>query len=118
MTKAWKIAPGSDAHAWPECREWKCIVIGWHEIGNHDKFGSLDAVRKTMKRVYRRGEPGTGPRAARSVWRFVNDVEPKHIVIANEGRGRVVGIGVVRSDYLRPGDPRNPSEHEWLKSAR
>jgi 5-methylcytosine-specific restriction endonuclease McrA len=118
MPRAWKIAPGSDAYAWPECREWGCIVIGWREIGNHDKFRSFDAVRKAMKRVYRRGEPGTGSRAARSVWRFVKKVEPKDIVVANEGRGRVVGIGVVESEYLRPGDPRNPSEHEWLKSAR
>jgi hypothetical protein len=118
MAKAWKIAPGEHANAWPECREWGCIVFGWRELGNHARFDSETALRKAMKAAYRRGEPGTGPRAARSIWRFVKEVEPKHIVVANDGRGRVVGVGIVKSGYLAPGSPRNPSRSEWYKSAR
>jgi hypothetical protein len=52
------------------------------------------------------------------VWHFAKKVHPKDIVVANKGRGRVVGIGVITSEYLGPGDPKNPSKHEWLKSAR
>jgi predicted Mrr-cat superfamily restriction endonuclease len=118
MPKVWKIAPGSNAHAWPECQEGHCILIGWRELGDHSRFQDELEVRKAMKKAYKRGEPGTGPGAARSVWRFAKHVQPTDIVVANTGRSSAVGIGVVETGYLPPGAPDNPSKHEWLHSAR
>ncbi len=118
MANAWKIAAGSDAQAWPECRDSACVLIGWRELGSHAEYDDLAALRKAMKRTYKRGEPGVGPRAARSVWRFAKEVQPGDIVVANKGRGTVVGIGVITSDYLPPRSPKIPVQHEWLTSAR
>lgn len=118
MPKVWKIAPGSKARAWQECQEWRCILIGWRELGDHSRFQDDTAVLKKMKKTYEPGEEGTGPGAAKSVWRFAKAVQPKDIVVANDGRSSAVGIGVIKSDYLPPGAAKNPSEHEWLHSAR
>jgi hypothetical protein len=118
VTKAWKIAPGKDAVGWSECRKWRCIVVGWYELGNHKRFKSVAEVRKAMRATYRRGEPGTGRRAAESVFRFAHVVQPGDVVVANKGRGLIEGIGVITSDYLRPGDRDNPSTFEGLRSAR
>jgi hypothetical protein len=118
MPKVWKIAPGSKAHAWQACQDGHCILIGWPELGDHSRFQDQTEVHKAMKKAYRRGEPGTGPRAATSVWRFAKAVQPNDIVVANAGRGSVIGIGVVEGPYLAPGAPDNPSKHEWLHSAR
>jgi hypothetical protein len=118
MPKVWKIAPGSQARAWPECQEGRCILFGWRELGDHSRFENEMAVRKAMKKAYKRGEPGTGRGAAQSVWRFANEVQPKDIVVANCGRSSAVGIGIIQSDYLPPGAAKNPSKHEWLHSAR
>ena len=32
MTAVWKIAPGEDAMAWPECRDFGCILVGWNYL--------------------------------------------------------------------------------------
>ncbi len=45
---------------------------------------------------------------AKTIWRFVDEVRPQHIVVANEGYNRVVGIGVVTSRYLAPDSNQNP----------
>src|SRR2546426_426009 len=107
MVKAWKISPGSSARAWPQCVDGKCILFGWRELGNHATFEDEKAILKALKRAYRPGEEGRGPRAANSICRF-----------ANKGRGKVVGVGVIESEYLPPKSPKNPSKHEWLRSAR
>jgi hypothetical protein len=91
MAKAWKIAPGDHAKAWPECREWGCILIGWRKLGDYSRFKSREAIQNALK---------------------------EDLVIANDGRGAVVGIGVIKSEYLAPKSPRNPSEHDWYRSAR
>ena len=49
-----------------------------------------------------------GAGAAKTIWRFVDEVKPQHIVVANKGYNTVVGIGVVTSEYLSPGSPKNP----------
>jgi hypothetical protein len=118
MPKVWKIAPGSKAHAWPECQEGRCILFGWRQLGDQSRFESELAVRKALKKAYEPGEPGTGRGAAQSVWRFAKEVQPKDIVVANCGRSSAVGIGEIGSEYLPPGSPDNPSKHEWLHSAR
>lgn len=118
MPKAWKIAPGEHANAWSECRDWGCILIGWRKLGDYSRFKSEKAIRKALKRAYPDWKTGTGPRAARSVWRFANDVGMEDLVIANDGRSSIVGIGVIESEYLAPGSAKNPSQNEWYRSAR
>jgi hypothetical protein len=117
MPKVWKIAPGGHAGAWPECHESGCIVMGWRKLGTYAGLSEA-AIRKKLKQVYKPGEVSRGPRAARSIWRFANAVQPEHVVVANNGRGNAVGIGVVKSDYLAPNAPGNPRHSEWYPSAR
>lgn len=118
MAKAWKIAPGENANAWPECRERGCILIGWRDLGDYSKFENKQTILKALKRTYPKWETGTGPRAANSILRFARKVQQKDVVIANDGRRTVVGIGVIESDYLPPRSPRNPIGHEWYPNAR
>jgi hypothetical protein len=112
MVKAWKIAPGKGADHWEMCREKKCIVLGWAKL--------TDYRNKNEKQILRMlgGGPGNGTGAARSILRFVDEIQTSDIVIANRGRSSIVGIGVVTSEYLPPNSPRNPSESEYLPHAR
>jgi hypothetical protein len=118
MPKAWKIAPGDQAKVWDMCRDRGCIVIGWREIGDYRQYKSAKAIEKKLTQAYPDWKVGTGPGAAKNIWRFANEVQPKDLVIANDGRAKVVGIGVVKSDYLPPGASKNPSQHEGYTSAR
>jgi hypothetical protein len=113
MSQAWKIAPGEHAGHWDMCRDRDCILIGWRALRDYRKFKSEKAILHALG-----GGPGDGSGAARSIWRFTNEVKPFDIVVAIQGRAAVVGIGIIKSDYLPPRSPKNPSQSKWLPHAR
>jgi hypothetical protein len=104
MAKVWKIAPGQGAEMWDECRDNDCIVLGWKKLKNYRPFGRNKA--KIVGKLG--GGPGNGKGAATSIIRFVHDIGEFDVLVANDGRSRVEGIGIVTSDYLPPGSLRYP----------
>jgi hypothetical protein len=86
------------------------------------KFHSQDDVLQALIKAHPRGdEEGNREGAARSIWYFVRKVQPDHVVVANHGRGAVVGVGIVTSDYLSPKSPTNPvrdDDRVWRRHAR
>ena len=113
MAKAWKIAPGEGADQWEMCRDKKCIALGWRKLKNYRKYGSEKEILDVLG-----GGPGDGSGAAQSIWRFAREIHPYDLVVANNGRSRIEGIGIVTSDYLSPRSRKNPSDNEWLPHAR
>jgi len=49
---------------------------------------------------------------------FTREVKPFDIVVANQGRAAVVGIGIIKSEYLPPRSRKNPSQSKLLPHAR
>ena len=113
MANAWKIAPGEGAFEWEMCRQKGCILMGWRNLKDYRIFKSQKQILRALG-----GGPGDGAGAAKSIWRFVHNIQPNDVVIANKGRSSVVGMGIVKSEYLPPKSPKNPSESEWLPHAR
>jgi hypothetical protein len=121
----WKIAPGEGAEDWNECQEYECIGLGWMQLPNYTTFHHQPEILLALRRAYRNEPRGCGLGAARSIWWFVDQVDVDDIVIANHGRSRVVGIGMVTSGYLSPGSRDNPipcpqrdSDDMWRRHAR
>ncbi len=113
MGNVWKIAPGRAASHWGMCRSLGCIALGWRRLNDYNTFSSEEEIQRALG-----GGPGDGVGAAQSIWRFAHVVQPSDLVVANQGRSRAVGIGVVRSEYLPPGSPKNPSMSKRLPHAR
>jgi hypothetical protein len=114
MPRVWKVSPGRFAAAWKTCRDHRCIVMGWKALRNYQRFGrDKDAIVGALGGGY-----GNGYGAARSILNFAYDLKRNDIVVANEGRSTVVGIGLVRGEYLRPGLPANPSDSSEYPHAR
>src|SRR5216683_1763495 len=113
MPNFWKIAPGEGANHWQMCHQKGCILLGWLELIDYSKFTDKDEILKALG-----GEQGAGKGAARSIWSFAQEIQPSDVVIANKGTSSVVGIGVVRSEYLPPKSPKNPGQSKWLPHAR
>jgi hypothetical protein len=122
MVKVWKIAPGYLAEDWELSREHGCIALGWTRLPNFAKFRSHEDILRALIKAHPAGdEEGNREGAARSIWYFVRKVEPGHIVVANNGRGKVVGIGRITGDYLSPKSSENPirnDERIWRRHAR
>ncbi len=121
MMKVWKIAPGNLAEDWDVSRERGSIALGWMQLRDFAKFRSEDHVLEVLVQTYPDEEDGNRDGAARSIWYFLRKVQPDHVVVANNGRGSVVGIGVITSDYLQPTSTNNPVRSDkrvWRRHAR
>ena len=108
----WKIAPGAKARFWQACRDEKCIAIAWLRDANYLQFESVARVRQELVDA---GGKGGG---ASSIWRFSRDIRKEDLVVANKGRDTVVGVGIVKSDYIPAGDARNEGISLLLQSEK
>jgi len=98
-----RLQPGENAEVWPQCRDKNCIVIGWEGIGDFQQYQNEEAIKNALGVV-----DDSRSQNAKTIWRFTHEVTPGSIVVANKGRTTVVGLGIVTSDYIPPGDPSNP----------
>ncbi len=102
----WKVAPGNRAYMWEECLASGCITINWMNKRNLDEFSTQPQIRLALSKL----KDGHG--GAPYIWRFVKKIRPGHVIVANNGLSRVVGIGKVTSKYLHPNHPENPRRSE------
>jgi hypothetical protein len=108
MIQVWKIAPGKRAENWKLFRDHGCIGLGWLVNSDYRDFKSRDAVLAALEKEYGKGARGASAGSAKMIWQFVHEVNQHHVVVANEGYNRVVGVGEVTSSYLPPNSAENP----------
>src|SRR5205807_3433237 len=109
--KVWKVSPGRKARFWAQCRDQKRILIAWLKDLSYLDYKTIEQVREALVQA---GDKAGG---ARSIWRFAHEIRQEHLVVANKGLQVVVGVGVVKSDYIPPKDERNKGI-EWGKVLR
>lgn len=98
---AWKVAPGDHARVWNECRNSGCITINWLNYWNFTGASEQEIRQRLPKK-------GDGSRGAHSIHQFVNEIQVKDVIVANNGLSHVEGIGIVTSEYLPPDHRDNP----------
>ena len=113
MPTVWKIAPGDKAYLWSESLKQGCITINWMHQTDLAQFKTEEDLKKALKEAKQTDQRG-------AIWDFVKVVQRGDTVVANNGQSKVVGVGVVESDYLRPDHPTNPrkaaAEHPHVAS--
>lgn len=93
----WIYSPGENACMWDEFYNAGIMAIGWGEIGDLKAFDSKDAMREKMKEVF--DEDLTFKNSAHATWQFANDMKIGDIVFVKKGMNKIIGRGVVMSDY-------------------
>ncbi|MFB9974289.1 AAA family ATPase [Allobacillus sp. GCM10007489] len=115
--KYWIYSPGKAASKWEEFYSKGILGIGWDKLGDLKNFSSKEDMKKTMKSLY--GSEFTYTNAAHATWQFANEMEPGDIVFAKKGRSKVIGRGIVKSEYFFDSD-REDFKHirkiEWLNN--
>lgn len=96
-TRYWIYSPGDNACKWDEFYKAGIMAIGWHEIGDLSTFSSKDEMKKRLKET--RGQQYSYKNAAHATWQFANDIKPGDVVFVKKGMYKVIGRGVVTSDY-------------------
>ncbi|MEP0858839.1 AAA family ATPase [Trichocoleus sp. DQ-U1] len=105
----WKVAPGEKASLWEMCQQEKCIAIGWLNDVDYRRFPDKNALRQAL---------GKEKGGVSHIWSFVHSMQRGDVVVANQGRRTVVGVGAIASDYIPPNDDDNPSTNSHYTQAR
>jgi len=108
MSQVWKIAPGNGSEDWPVFSGHGCIGIGWLDGQDFRDFKNEIEILQAVQRQHGKGRTGYGKGAAEMIWSFVHEIKLGDIVVANDAYNRMVGIGVVESEYIPPTSPENP----------
>jgi len=114
----WKISPGNPEEAkkyWPLYKEHGFIGIDWMDsTRDFREFKSADDLNKALEEYY--GKPKTT--SAQGIWNFVHNVKIGDYIVANRGKKKILGIGMVKSDYIGPNDPDNPDLDDEYRHLR
>lgn len=94
----WIYAPGDNSSKWNEFHAQGIMAIGWDELGDLKQYPSKDAMKVKMKQLY--GEEYSYKNSVHATWQFANELHPGDIVYAKKGMHKVVGRGVVESEYI------------------
>ena len=114
--KVWRITPGeadSIDKLWPIFRDNGYIGIGW--FGNkllqkdYREFKSEGEIKEFLIKHDKKSDKTT---SHKMIWNFTHNINERDYIIANRGRNKVLGIGIIKSNYICPNDSENPQFDE------
>lgn len=95
--KRWVIAAGAKGALWEECQDAGIIMIGWDEVGDLEDYVTREDIRDALVEQY--GGDTAHTNDALALWDFAKTIKLGDIVYAKQGLSKVLGWGVVVSDY-------------------
>jgi DNA polymerase III delta prime subunit len=118
--KIWAIALGEGGRLWNESYEKGIISIGWDQLGDLSAYKSQDEVMNKLTEI-RGGDGQTPSNDSLCCYQFVHEMKAGDLVIAKIGRKKILGGGVVISDYIyRPErrEHKNIRQVKWITSEK
>lgn len=94
----WLYSPGEKASKWPLCTNAGLMCIGWDAMGDLSEYASREEMRDAVKKHY--PTDGSAVNDSLAVWQFANEMKPGDIVFAKKGMYKIIGRGIVESDYM------------------
>lgn len=97
-TDYWIYSPGDNACMWDEFCKLGIMGIGWDDVTDLKGFASKEEIKDYMKKVY---DPSYSYKNnAHCLWQFANEIKVGDVVFAKKGMHKIIGKGVVTSDYI------------------
>lgn len=97
MPRYWLYAPGEDAHKWEEFYNSGTMGLGWDELGDYLQYKEDNDLIAAIEHHY--GGGGSHKNDKCAILDFVRNVKIGDIIIVKHGRKKLIGRGVVSSDY-------------------
>lgn len=94
----WLYSPGEKASKWPLCTSAGLMCIGWDAMGDLSEYASREEMRDAVKKHY--PTDGSAVNDSLAVWQFANEMKPGDVVFAKKGMSKIIGRGIVESDYM------------------
>lgn len=93
----WLYAPGEKASKWDEFYKKGIMGLGWDEISDLREFDSRDEIKAKLKEIH--GEASAEINSSLALWEFANLMKPGDIIFVKKGMFKILGRGVVDSEY-------------------
>ena len=110
----WMYAAGENSRLWDEFYKDGIMAIGWDELGALSEYADRDEMISAMKEKIAEGKSYKNDSLA--TWQFVNTMAVGDIVYVKKGISKVVGRGIVQSEYFYDftrNEYRNTRKMEW-----
>lgn len=112
--KIWAIGLGEGGRLWNESYEKGIISIGWDYLADLSKYKSQDEVMAKLSEL--RGPDAQSPtNDSLCCYQFAHEINVGDLVIAKVGRKKILGGGIVTSDYVYDPDRR---EHKNIRQVK
>ncbi len=82
----WLLALGKASHRWDSCRQQEVATLDYSSAGDLGKYATREEIPLKSN-------------GSLACWQFSRDMKPGDIVIVKLGAKRVLGHGIVKSDY-------------------
>lgn len=96
-THYWLISPGPEASLWEEFYDEGVAKIGWGRIGSIKQFETRDSLHIALTKAS--PEEGIHRDSSLALWQFCHEMKPGDVVFVKKGRKKIIGRGIVTSDY-------------------
>ena len=93
----WMYAPGEMASNWKSNLEEGIMSIGWSEIGDLSLYSTKEEMKNSFKS---KDDRWTYMNAAHATWQFANEIKIGDMIFVKQGTSKILGRGVVESDYI------------------
>lgn len=94
----WIYSPGNNAENWNEFHDSGMMAIGWDFLGDLREFSGQEEITKEMQEVS--SDESSHKNDVLATWQFAKEIKPGDIIFAKKGLQKLVGCGVVESDYI------------------
>lgn len=94
----WIIAPGENSFMWEEFYKLGIIGIGWDSMGDLRLYKSRNEMIDKMRSINNNNNAYTNDSLA--TWQFVHEVKVGDVILVKKGLTKLVGRGVVTSEYI------------------
>src|SRR5262249_16400116 len=114
--RLWAIALGEGGRHFEDCRNAGIIGIGWAYLGDLRQYPTREAIAAAIQQR-RRGDANP-TNSSLCNWQFLHDIAIGDLVVAHVGQWRLVGAGIVESDYQYDSSHPLPSQRRvrWVSS--
>ncbi|ASO06549.1 AAA family ATPase [Arenibacter algicola] len=96
--KYWLYAPGENAREWDDFYEQGIMALGWDDLGDLTKYNSKDEIVKALQNLF--NTDSSKKNDATANYDFVSEMNIGDVVFVKKGTSKLLGYGVVESDYL------------------
>lgn len=117
ITHYWLFAPGYNANMWEQFYNDDIMAIGWSELGDLKQYKSKNEIKAKAKDIFKNTNFRNNGHA---LWQFANEIKVGDIIFVKQGRSKIIGRGIVESDYIFDesigNDYKNTRKVNWINN--